>query len=161
MKNLSKKCVLRIYYSLKNLIISLNQLVSSCFCTMSWLTCAILHVLTFPNNSNLSCIVVVLLLARHTTTTTTQHAFCTSVFFCEVLHSTFLIIFSLHFMSHHVCYFHQWSPSIHCTPYYAMHCLISMPYGTSNLYDESWWHHAAGHERQLIPKVGIRADFFR
>ena len=33
-----------------------------------------------------------------------------------------------------------------------------MSYGTSNLCDESWWHHAAGHERQLVPKVGVRAD---
>ena len=33
-----------------------------------------------------------------------------------------------------------------------------MPYGASNLYDESWWHRAAGHECQLIPKVSVRAD---
>ena len=54
MKNLSKRCVLMIYWSFGNSVISLNQLVPSCFCTMSWLTCAILHVIKFPDNSNVS-----------------------------------------------------------------------------------------------------------
>ena len=92
----------------------MNQLVPSCFCTMSWLTCAILHVIKFPNNSNvfLNSFMFHALLSYFCLLVAQQPQQHNMRFvrlsFCKVLHSTFFIIFSLHFMSHHVRYFHQW-----------------------------------------------------